>query len=69
MIKLAYFSLFIGFIFKILEQIKNFPEMYSLKKENHSSFSSFSLCVIYGIVDVMVTTGCGLFGIELFLIN
>jgi len=69
MVKLAYLSLALGFFIKIFLFIKEFPEVFSKKKEKHSAFISFTLCSIYGIVDIMVSIGCGLFSIEMFLIR
>lgn len=69
MIKLAYLSLLLGFFIKIFLFIKEFPETFAKKKEKHTAFISFLLCIIYGIVDIMVSIGCGLYGIETFLIK
>ncbi|MBM7833087.1 hypothetical protein [Clostridium sardiniense] len=69
MVKLAYLSLLLGFFIKIFLFIKEFHEVFSKKKEKHTAFISFLLCSIYGIVDIMVSIGCGLYGIEIFLIK
>lgn len=69
MVKLAYLSLLLGFFMKIFIFIKEFPEVFTKKREKHTAFISFLLCTIYGIVDIMVSIGCGLFGIEMLLIR
>lgn len=69
MIRLAYLSVFIGFIMKVIQLIKEFPKIYYKSQNTSSVVINLSLHTIYSVVDIMVSIGCAIYGIELFLIN
>lgn len=69
MIKLAYLSVFIGFVMKVIQIIKEFPKIYSKNKNTSSVIMNLCLYTIYSIVDIMVSIGCAIYGIEIFLIK
>lgn len=69
MIRLAYLSVFIGFIMKLIQLIKEFPKIYYKNKGTSSVIINSCLYTIYSIVDIMVSIGCAIYVIEIFLIK